>query len=125
MILAEPLAHIHNLSLLHGVVPDDLKSTRGVPLYNKSDFTAVGNYRPVYNLSVVSKIFERVVYYQVYSYFTNTELFYEFQSGFRSIFTTDICLIYLTDVIKFEMNKGNMVGMLLLDLQKAFDTVDH
>jgi len=55
LILAEPLAHIHNLSLLHGVVPNDLKSTRGVPLYNKSDFTAVGNYRPVSILSVFPK----------------------------------------------------------------------
>ena len=76
-------------------------------------------------LSVVSKIFKRVVYDQVYSYFTNTKLFYEFQSGFRSIFSTDTCLIHLTDCIRFEMDKGYMVGMLLLDLQNAFDTVDH
>ena len=72
------------MSLLQGVVPEDLKSARVVPLYKKSDKTAVGNYRPVYNLSVVSKIFERIVYDQVYSYFSNTKLFYEFQSGFKS-----------------------------------------
>jgi len=65
----------------------------------------------------------RVIYDQVYSYFTNTNLFYE--PGFRSNFSTDSCLIHLTDFIRFEMDKGNMVGMLLLDLQKAFDTVDH
>ena len=50
---------------------------------------------------------------------------YEIQSGFRSIFSTDNCLIHLTYFIRFELDKGNMVGMLLLDLQKAFDTVDH
>jgi len=72
-ILAERLAHIINLSLLQGVVTDDLKSAIVVPLYNKSDKTAVGNYRPFSILSVVSKIFERVVYDQVYSYFTNTK----------------------------------------------------
>jgi len=60
------------VSLLQGVVPDDLKSAI-VPLYKKSDKTAVGNYRPVSILSGVSKIFERVVYDQVYSYFTNTK----------------------------------------------------
>ena len=76
-------------------------------------------------MSVVYKIFKRVVYDQVYSYFTNTKLFYEFQSGFRSIFSTDTCLIHLTDCIRFEMDKGNMVRMLLLDLPNAFDTVDH
>ena len=61
------------MSLLQGVVPDDLKSAIVVPLYNKSDNTAFGNYRLVSILSVVSKIFERVVYDQVYSYFSNTK----------------------------------------------------
>ena len=51
--------------------------------------------------------------------------FMNFNLDLEFFFSTDICLIYLTDVIKFEMDKGNMVGMLLLDLQKAFDTVDH
>jgi len=85
------------MSLLQGVVPEDLKSARVVPLYKKSDKTAVGNYRPVSILSVVSKIFERIVYDQVYSYFSNTKLFYEFQSGFRSNCPTNTCLIHLTD----------------------------
>ena len=52
-------------------------------------------------------------------------LLYEFQSGFRGGFSTDTCLIHLTDFIRYEMDKGNIVGMILLDLQKAFDTVDH
>ena len=58
-------------------------------------------------------------------YSVNTKLFYEFKSVFRSNFSTDTCLIHLTDFIRFEIDKGNIVGMLLLDLQKAFDTVDH
>jgi Reverse transcriptase (RNA-dependent DNA polymerase) len=52
-------------------------------------------------------------------------LFYKFQSGFRSGFSTDSCLLYLTDFIRLEIDKGNVVGMVLLDLQKAFDTVNH
>ena len=50
---------------------------------------------------------------------------YKFQSGSRGRFSTDTCLIYLTDFIKFEMDKGHLVSMVLLDLQKAFDTVHH
>ena len=50
---------------------------------------------------------------------------YKFQSGFRDCFSKDTCLIHLTNFIKFEMDKGHLVGMVLLDLQKAFDTVDH
>ena len=50
---------------------------------------------------------------------------YEFQSGFRSSYSTDTCLIHITDYIKLENDKGNFTGMVLLDLQKAFDTINH
>ena len=42
--------------------------------------------------------------------------------NFRSNYSTDTCLVYLTDYIKEHFNQ---TGMVLLDLQKAFDTVDH
>lgn len=73
----------------------------------------------------VSKVFERVVYDQVQSYLTENTLLYNFQSGFRPGVSTDTCLIYLSDYIKFQLDKGFFIGMVLLDLQKAFDTVDH
>ena len=44
---------------------------------------------------------------------------------FSVVLTVDTCLIHLTDYIKLENDKGNFTGMVLLDLQKAFDTVDH
>ena len=49
----------------------------------------------------------------------------DYQSGFRSSFFTDTCLIHLLDNIKLKNAKGLYTGMTLLDLQKAFDTVDH
>ena len=52
-------------------------------------------------------------------------LIYEYQSGFRKSHSTDSCLINLTDHIQTLISKGKYVGMVLLDLQKAFDTVDH
>jgi hypothetical protein len=124
-IIACPLTHIINLSLIQGVIPDDLKSARVVPLFKKNDKTEVGNYRPVSILCILSKIFERVVYDQIDSYLCDKNLLYKLQSGFRKQFSTDTCLIHLSDHIKFEMDKGNLIGMVLLDLQKAFDTVDH
>ena len=48
------------------------------------------------------------------------KLLYKFQSGFRSGYSTDTCLTHLTDFIKFQMGQGHFVGMVLLDLQKAF-----
>ena len=52
-------------------------------------------------------------------------ILYEFQSGFRTSYSTDTCLINLQDGIRMEISKGKYVGMVLIDLQKAFDTVDH
>ena len=70
-------------------------------------------------------MFETVVYDQVESYLDQKKLLHKFQSGFRSRYSTVTCLTHLTDFIKFQMDQGHFVGMVLLDLQKAFDTVDH
>ena len=123
--LASPLAHVINLSIRQGTVPLDLKSARVIPLYKKKSKTDPGNYRPVSILSVLSKIFERVVYEQVEGHLTSRKLFFDFQFGFRSNFSTDSCLLHLSDHIKSQTDQGNLTGMVLLDLQKAFDTVDH
>jgi len=124
-IICCPLTHVINLSIIQGVVPDDFKAARVVPLYKKGNKNEVGNYRPVSILCIVTKILERIVYDQVENYLNKQKLLYEFQSGFRKSFSTDTCLIHLSDYIRFNLDKGNYVGMVLLDLQKAFDTVDH
>ena len=123
-LIASPLAHV-NLSIIQGSFPDDLKSARVIPLYKKSVKTEVGNYKPVSVLSIISKIFERVIYDQVEGYLNDKNLLYGYQSGFRRGFSTDTCLTHLSDFIRFKMDEGQMVGMVLLDLQKAFDTVNH
>ena len=66
-----------------------------------------------------------MVYDQLETYLDEIKLLYDLQSGFRPKYSTDTCLIHLTDFIQFQMDKGNAVGMVLLDLQKAFDTLDH
>ena len=124
-VISKLLTHIINLSITTGSIPDELKMARIVPLYKKNSKTHVWNYRPISVLSVISKVFEKVVFMQLSDYLSENRLLYEFQSGFRSSYSTDTCLIHLTDYIKLENDKGNFTGMVLLDLQKAFDTVDH
>ena len=113
------------MSITSGEVPDELKSARVKPLFKKNCRSVVGNYRPVSILCVVSKILERAVYNQLEVFVTKNNLIYEFQSGFRGNFSTDICLIHLTDHIKKNASKGLYTGMIMLDLQKALDTVAH
>ena len=96
-----------------------------MPLFKKGSRLEVGNYRPVSILNVMSKILERAVHGQLSEYLRKQDLLYEFQSGFRGSFSTDTCLIGLSDYIRGEMGKGRLVGLVLMDLQKAVDTVDH
>ena len=92
---------------------------------SKNSRSDLGNYRPVSILCIFSKILEKVVYTQLESYLVKGNLLYEFQSGFRPLYSTDSCLIHLSDFIRLNMDKGLYTGMVLLDLQKAFDTVNH
>ena len=96
---------------------------RVVPLYKKKSNT--GNYRPVSMLYILLKVFERIVLNQLDEYLAHDNLLYDLQSGFRSSYSTDTCLIYLHDYIRDQCDMGRYTGMVLLDLQKAFDTVNH
>ena len=90
-VISKLLTHIINLSITTGSIPDDLKMARIVPLYKKNSKTHVGNYRPISVLSVISKVFEKVVFMQLSDYLSENRLLYEFQSGFRSSYSTDTC----------------------------------
>jgi len=125
VLLKDQLTHIVNVSITTNVVPKEFKSARVRPLFKKSSRSDVGNYRPVSILCVTSKLLEKAVYIQLESYLKEKNILYDFQSGFRGAFSTDTCLIHLTDYIRNQMSVGNYTGLVLLDLQKAFDTVDH
>ena len=106
-------------------MPDDLKSAKIIPLYKKKSRLILGNYRPISILCCISKILEKCVFTQLNNYLNEKQIMYHFQSGFRPGFSTETCLIHLTDYIRSEISNGNYVGMLLLDVQKAFDSVSH
>ena len=124
-VIAPYITHIINLSLRSGDVPIDFKHAKVTPIYKKGIKSDPSNYRPVSILSVISKVFERVVHDQLYDYINSNNLFYDMQSGFRKSCSTDTCLLFITDFIKKEIDQGKLCGLVLLDLQKAFDTVDH
>ena len=114
-----------NLSIITNEFPDELKHAKVKPLFKKNKKTEVENYRPVSILCIVSKILERAVHKQLEEYLIENNLLYSHQSGFRKGHSTDTCLINLMDVLHSSISEGDYVGMVLLDLQKAFDTVNH
>ena len=85
--IAYPISYIINLSLKTGVVPDEMKTARVIPLYRKNSKLEPGNYRPVSILSTLSKILGRAVHIQLVIYLKENDLFYKFQSGFRTNFS--------------------------------------
>ena len=123
--IVTPVSHIINVSITTETVPRALKEARVIPLFKKGSSLDPGSYRPVSILNTLSKILERATHSQLNEYLEKRGLLFENQSGFRGGYSTDSCLIGLTEYIKGEISKGNLVGMVLIDLQKAFDTVDH
>merc|ERR1711888_118149 len=123
--IAPCMTHIVNLSIKQGQVPYDFKMAKITALHKKGSKLDPGNYRPVSILNSTSKVMEKVVYEQIEKYLATKKLMYEFQSGFRTSHSTDTCLLYLSDHIKQEVDAGKYCGMVMLDLQKAFDTVNH
>ncbi len=103
----------------HGVIHDSL------PVYKKGCKLNMVNYRPVSVLGAMSKILERVIYDQIEEYISKNNILYDLQSGFRPLHSTETCILYMTDKIRKEVDNGKLCGMVMLDLQKAFDTVDH
>ena len=68
---------------------------------------------------------EKIVHEQSIEFLDKHSILYKFQSGFQKNHSTDFCLSYLTDKISKGFDSGLLTGVILIDLQKAFDTIDH
>ena len=109
-LLAGPLCHVVNMSITSGVVPSLMKDARVTPLFKKGSRLDTGNYRPVSILNVLSKVLERAVHAQFVSYLKKGGILTESQSGFRPGFSTDTCLLGLSEYVKREVRGGKLVG---------------
>jgi len=123
--IIEPLLFIFNLSLSSGVVPDKLKVAKVILLNKKGDHSLPSNYRPISLLSVFNKLLEKVVYKRLYNFFTEHDVLYKYQFGFRNNYSTNLALIETVDMCYNSLDKNNYVLGLFIDFQKSFDTVNH
>ena len=124
-VLAKPISQICNLSIKYSIFPSDCKIAKLKPLFKKGSKTDPKNYRPISLLPLVSKIIEKVIHDQTQRFLDKNDIIYRYQSGFRKFFSTDSCLSYLNNKIATGFESGLYTGMILIDLQKAFDTVNH
>ena len=124
-VLAKPISQICNLSIKYSVFLPDCKIAKLKPLFKKCSKTGPQSYRPISLLPLVSKIIEKVTHDQTQRFLDKNDIIYRYQSGFRTFFFTDSCLSYLNNKIATSFESDLHTGMTLIDLQKAFDTVNH
>ena len=123
-VFSKPTSDLCNLSITSEKFPDPCKVAKLKPLYKKSSATEPCNYRPISLLPLISKVIDKVIHDQTSTFLNSKNLLYTYQSGFRKKHSTDFCLSYLNDKILKGFDRGMMTGI-LIDLQKAFDTIHH
>ena len=123
--IISPFTHICNLSITTGVFPRQMKTANTVPIYKSGDNTLFNNYRPVSVLPLFSKILERIVYNRLIEFFNKHNVLYDYQFGFRKLYSTHMALITLIDKLSNALDEGSKVVGIFLDFSKAFDTIDH
>ena len=108
-----------------GKFPDSCKIAKLKPIYKKGSLTEASNYRPISLLPLISKVIEKVIHDQTSAFLISRKLLCNYQSGLHKNHSTDYCLSFLNDKVLQGFDQGLMTGMALIDLQKAFDTIDH
>ena len=124
-VIYKNLTDLFNLSITSGVFPSDWKIAKVSPLFKLGDLTDANNYRPISVLPTIARVFERLIFDQLYTYVNENNFLYTYQSGFRPLHSTLTALLDITNEWCFNIDKGMVNGVLFLDLKKAFDTVDH
>jgi hypothetical protein len=123
--LCDPLTHIFNQCVAKSIFPSALKIAKIIPLHKKDDISIFNNYRPISLLPSISKVFEKLLHVQIYSFFMDNQLFYSSQYGFRNMHSTELAAIELIDNVLLYLDEGKSPISIFLDLSKAFDTIDH
>ena len=121
------LTALVNASLQSGVFPTCHKVAIISPILKKpgADPSILGNYRPISNVSFLSKLIERAVFFQLNKYLLAANLLPIFQSGFKAGNSTETALLRVYNDIVRASDIGQLTLLVLLDFSSAFDTVDH
>ena len=126
-VLAPVIKEIVNRSLSTAVFPSHFKNALVTPLLKKHNLDPenMKNYRPVSNLTFVSKILERVVASRLHVHLSENLLYEPFQSAYRKYHGTETALLRVKNDILRAIDSKHGVFLVLLDLSAAFDTIDH
>ena len=126
-VLLPTITKIVNMSLSSGTFPSDFKHSLINPLIKKPhlDKESLSNYRPISNLSFLSKLTERIVKSRLSDHLTSNSLLNPLQSAYVKNHSTETVLVSLFDSLVNAIGRKQISSLCLLDLSAAFDTIDH
>ena len=121
------MTNIINSSLRSSQVSESMKSAIVTPLLKKSTLNPgiLKNYRPVSNLSYISKLLEKVVAWRPTDYMTENNLHKHLYSAYKPGHSTETALVKVQSDVLTSIDQHGVVIMVMLDLSAAFDTIDH
>ena len=119
----EKLTDIFNNCIRSGTFPEILKKAKVTPVFKEGDPTSKTDYNPVNTLSNFSKIFEKLIYLQLNNCMQNKLSVY--LTGFLKNYGTTHALLKMIETWKTKLNMGHKVGVIYMDLSKAFESLNH
>lgn len=120
------LANIFNFLLLNGIFPQIFKTAKVIPIHKKGkDPKSPSSYRPISLLSSIDKLFEKVIYRRILNHTENYQVINCKQFGFRRQHSTVHQIKRVVNMIEHNKHARRSTGVILLDIEKAFDTVWH
>ena len=122
-LLAKPLAYLFNLSIEKECFPETLKNAMVTPIFKKGKKNDIRNYRPISILSSITKVFENIIYSDIYEYVKLK--ISKFQHGFVADKSTVTNLCILSECISEAIGDNEQLDVVYTDCEKAFDKVDH
>ena len=124
-VIAPILSKIFNKCFLDGEFPRAFKFAEVVPIFKSGDKSNVSNYRPISLLCPFAKLLEKCINSRLIQYFTKNKSIYSFQFGFRENCSTENAVLQIYDQLCKNCDINQISCSVLLDLRKAFDTVNH
>ena len=124
-VILGPLTVIINCSLSTSTFPTAWKRAEVIPLLKEGDHEVASDNRPLSLLAVTSKVCEKIVLNQFRASVTDNNRLWTHQSGNKKLNSTETSNIHLTDRILKAMDKKKITFLILLELSKAFDSIDH